>query len=184
MSTRSPADAGEAFERLFQQTREDLFVYLVSRCRDPERAADLFAETYLIAWQKLAKVPPGDQAKLWLFGVARNLLLKGFRQRRVADALVERLAGALRSEQTEHSQLDDHTQAVLRAGLTALPERDREILLLTAWEGLTPTEIATVIGTSANVVRVRLHRARTHIKRRLAGEPTRNTAPGCSSAPA
>jgi RNA polymerase sigma-70 factor (ECF subfamily) len=182
MRTRSHTDAGEEFERLFRETREDLFAYLVSRCRDPEQAADLFAETYLIAWQKFAKIPPGDHAKLWLFGVARNLPLKGFRQHRVADALVERLAGELRSAPTEHAQIDDQAQAVLRAALAALPERDREILMLTAWEGLTPTEIATVMGISANVVRVRLHRARTRIERRLAGEPTRNAAPGCSGA--
>jgi RNA polymerase sigma factor (sigma-70 family) len=182
MSARSHTDAGEEFERLFRETRADLFAYLLSRCRDPEQAADLFAETYLITWQKLSSIPRGNPAKLWLFGVARNLMLKGFRQRRVADALVERLAGELRSAQVEHAQMDDHAHAVLRAGLAAMSERDREILLLTAWEGLTPTEIATVMGISANVVRVRLHRARTRIERRLAKEPTRNAAPGCSSA--
>jgi RNA polymerase sigma-70 factor, ECF subfamily len=184
MSAPSPADERDDFERLFRETREDLFAYIVSRCRDSDQAADLFAETYLIAWQKLAKIPPGAPAKLWLFGVARNLILKGFRQRRVADALVERLAGELRLAQAEHLQIDDQANAVLRSGLAALPERDREILMLTAWEGLTPTEIATVIGTSANVVRVRLHRARTRIERRFAGEPTRNAAPGCRGAPA
>lgn len=167
MSPPSPARAREEFERLFHDTRDDLFAYLVGRCRDAEQAADLFAETYLIAWQKLAKIPSGDQARLWLFGVARNLILKGFRQRRVADALVERLAGELRSAHAEHPPIAHHAHPALRAALAALPERDREILMLTAWEGLTPTEIATVIGTSANVVRVRLHRARTRIKRRL-----------------
>lgn len=182
MSAHSQADAGEEFERLFRETREDLFSYLLSRCRDPEQAADLFAETYLIAWQKLAAIPPGGHARLWLFGVARNLMLKGFRQRRVADALVERLAGELRSAQIEHPQIDDRAQAVMRAGFVALSERDREILLLTAWEGLTPSEIATVMGVSANVVRVRLHRARTRIERRLAGQPTGKAAPGCTGA--
>jgi RNA polymerase sigma-70 factor (ECF subfamily) len=182
MSARSQAHPAEEFERLFRETREELFAYLVSRCRDSEQAADYFAETYLIAWQKLAMVPPGNQARLWLFGVARNLMLKGFRQRRVAHALVERLAGDLRSAQIERPQIDDQAQAVLRAGLAALPERDREILMLTAWEGLTPTEIARVMGTSANVVRVRLHRARTRIERRLAGAPTRNAAPSCPGA--
>jgi RNA polymerase sigma-70 factor (ECF subfamily) len=177
MSAHSRDHARADFERLFQDTREDLFAYLVSRCRDDEQAADLFSETYLTAWQKLGSIPPGDHAKLWLFGVARNLILKGFRQRRVGDALVERLAGELRSAQTEHSQIDDHAHAVLRAGLAALPERDREILMLTAWEGLTPGAIATVMGISANVVRVRLHRARARIERRLTEQPRSGAPP-------
>jgi DNA-directed RNA polymerase specialized sigma24 family protein len=54
-----------------------------------------------------------------------------------------------------------------------VPARDREILTLTAWEGLAPKEIATVTGTPTNVIRVRLHRARSRLKRRLAdAQPT------------
>lgn len=176
MSSRSQPGARTDFERLFEETREGLLAYVLSRCRNREEAADAFSETYLIAWQKLDSIPPGDGAKLWLFGVARNLILKGFRQRRVADALVERLAGELRSIETEASRIDDQAHRALRAGLAALPEGDREILMLTAWEGLTPREIATVMGISANVARVRLHRARARIKRRLP-RPARGSAP-------
>jgi RNA polymerase sigma factor (sigma-70 family) len=183
MSDKPTARAREEFEQLFQQTRVSLAAYLVNRCRDAELAADLFSETYLIAWQKLGSIPPGDQAKLWLFGVARNLMLKGFRQRRVADALVERLAGELRRAHVEHPQINDHSRA-LHAALTSLSEGDREILMLTAWDGLTPREIAAVMGISANVVRVRLHRARRRVEQRLRGNPTTRAAPGCTSASA
>jgi RNA polymerase sigma factor (sigma-70 family) len=182
MSEEPAAHAREEFERLFQETRVSLSAYLVSRCNDPELAADLFSETYLIAWRKLNSIPPGDQARLWLFGVARNLMLKGFRQRRVADALVERLAGELRRAHVEHPQIDDQPRALLHAALNSLPEDDREILMLTAWEGLTPREIAAVMGISANVVRVRLHRARRRVEQRLGGNSTTSTAPGCTSA--
>lgn len=182
MSAKATAQAREDFQQLFQETRYSLSAYLVSRCNDPEQAADLFSETYLIAWQKLSSIPPKDQAKLWLFGVARNLMLKGFRQRRVTDALVERLAGELRRAQVEPLQTDDHQRAVLRAALNALSEGDRELLMLTAWEGLTPREIAAVMGISANVIRVRLHRARHRVEQRLSGNSTTSTAPGCTSA--
>jgi RNA polymerase sigma factor (sigma-70 family) len=184
MSTKAPAQTREDFQQLFEQTRENLSAYLVSRCNDAEQAADLFSETYLIAWQKLDSIPPGEQARLWLFGVARNLMLKGFRQRRVADALVERLAGELRRAQVEHPQIDDHPRVLLRAALNALSEGDREILMLTAWEGLTPREIAAVTGVSANIVRVRLHRARRRVEQRVSSNPTASTAPGCTRAQA
>jgi RNA polymerase sigma factor (sigma-70 family) len=156
-----------AFERLFRETRTDLLAYVARRSGSAEDAADVLAETYLIAWQKLGAIPPGGRARLWLFGVARNLLLKGASRRRSGDVLVERLAGELRREHAVRTTADDERADALAAALAALPERDREILTLMAWEGLTPRQIAAVMGTSANVVRVRLHRARTRLKRQL-----------------
>jgi RNA polymerase sigma-70 factor (ECF subfamily) len=156
-----------AFERLFRETRTDLLAYVARRSRSAEDAADLLAETYLIAWQKLEAIPPGDRARLWLFGVARNLLLQGASRRRSGDVLVDRLAGELHRAHAVQTTVDDERSDALRAALAALPERDREILTLTAWEGLTPRQISAVMGSSANVVRVRLHRARTRLKRQL-----------------
>lgn len=159
--------ARETFEQLFRDTRTDLLAYVLRRSRNAEDAADVLAETYLIAWQKLEKVPQGDRGRLWLFGVARNLLMKGASRSRSGSALVERLANELRSADPAHLPLEDERRDALRAVLAALPVRDREILTMTAWEGLTPKQIAAVMGTSANVVRVRLHRARARLKRQL-----------------
>ena len=147
------------FERLYRETRSDLLAYILRRSRNAEDAADVLAETYLIAWQKSERVPKGDRARLWLFGVARNLLMKGANRRQSGNALVERLANELRGAEPVHSPLEDERRDALRAVLAALPVRDREIL--------TPKQIAKVMGTSANVVRVRLHRARARLKRQL-----------------
>lgn len=161
-------DARAAFEQLFRDTRTDLLAYIVRRSQSAEDAADVLAETYLVAWRKLDAIPAGDRARLWLFGVARNLLLKGASRRRSSQALVARLADELRSAYTQHAPVEDERSSALRAALAALPERQREIVLLTAWEGLTPKQIAAVTGAPVNIVRVRLHRARTRLKRELA----------------
>lgn len=158
-------DARADFEQLFRDTRTDLLAYIMRRSPSAEDAADMLAETYLIAWRKLDAIPTDERARLWLFGVARNLLLKGASRRRSHHALVERLAGELRSAHPPHTPVEDERSSALRAALAALPERDREILMLTAWEGLTPKQIAAVMGTPVNLVRVRLHRARTGLKR-------------------
>jgi RNA polymerase sigma factor (sigma-70 family) len=169
-------DAREGFEELFRDTRTDLLAYIMRRSQSAEDAADVLAETYLIAWRKLDAIPTGERARLWLFGVARNLLLKGASRRRSRHALVERLAGELRSAHPLHAPVEDERSRALGAALVALPERDREILMLTAWEGLTPKQIAAVVGTPVNTVRVRLHRARTRLKRDLT-TPRRPIAP-------
>jgi len=160
-------DARAAFEQLFRETRTDLLAYIVRRSPSAEDAADVLAETYLIAWRKLDGIPSGERARLWLFGVARNLLMKGASQHRSRQTLNERLVDELRSAHPPHNPVDDERASALCAALAALPERDREIVMLTAWEGLTPKQIAAVVGTPVNVVRVRLHRARTRLKRNL-----------------
>jgi RNA polymerase sigma factor (sigma-70 family) len=170
------SDARAGFEQLFRDTRTDLLAYIMRRSQSAEDAADVLAETYLIAWQKLDAIPTGERARLWLFGVARNLLLKGASRRRSRHALVERLAAELCSTHPPHASVEDERSSALRAALATLPERDREILMLTAWEGLTPKQIAAVLGTPVNIVRVRLHRARIRLKRDLT-IPRRPIAP-------
>lgn len=167
MNGLAPDDARTAFEQLFRETRTDLLAYIVRRSQSAEDAADVLAETYLVAWQKLDAIPTGERARLWLFGVARNLLLKGASRRRSRHALVERLAAELGGAHPPQAPVEDERSAALRAALAALPERQREIVMLTAWEGLTPKQIAAVTGTPVNIVRVRLHRARTRLKRDL-----------------
>ena len=166
-------DQRREFEQLFHQTRTDLLAYVLRRSASADDAADALAETYLIAWQKLDAIPPGDRARLWLFGVARNVLLKRAARSRSGDLLVARLADELRSLPAALSPFEDEHYGVLRATLAALPEADREILTLNAWEGLTPKQIAIAMGRSPNSVRVQLHRARTHLKRRLAARSAR-----------
>jgi RNA polymerase sigma-70 factor (ECF subfamily) len=155
-----------SFERLFRDTRADLLAYLLRRTESPEEAADLLAETYLIAWTKLDVLPGGAQRRPYLFGVARKLLLKRATRRRSHGLLVERLAGELRAAGSfQLVREDDHS--LLRSALAKLPEIDREILMLSAWDGLAPMEIAGVVGASANTVRVRLHRARARLRGEL-----------------
>jgi RNA polymerase sigma factor (sigma-70 family) len=157
----------EAFEQLYRETRVDLLGYLVRRAETAEDAADILAETYLVAWRKLEEIPDGQGARPWLFAVSRNLLLKGIDRRRSRTALIERLVSELETLRPQWGDpLGDREDAV-RAALATLPDLDREVLTLNAWEGLSPTEIGIVVGRSANSIRVRLHRARRRLRQQL-----------------
>lgn len=173
MSARQISDPRAEFADVYRATRADLLRYLTRRCPDAEDAADLLAETYLTAWRKLDAVPAGDAAQLWLYGVARNLLLRSARRRRVAFALIERLAGELQAAQPTPTA-DQPRHEALRLALAELSDQDREILTLNAWEGLAPREIAQVLGANANIVRIRLHRARSRVRQQL-GHPDEPT---------
>jgi RNA polymerase sigma-70 factor, ECF subfamily len=53
------------------------------------------AETFLTSWRRLEEVPPGPEARLWLYGVARRVLANHHRGQRRRSALADRLRGEL-----------------------------------------------------------------------------------------
>ena len=75
----------------------------------------------------------------------------------------------------ESDATDDGLTNRVRACLQKLPETEREVLLLTAWEGLKPRRIAKVTGSTANLVRVRLHHARQRLAAELSPEEPAST---------
>jgi len=173
MSGGSSTEREARFEQLFKETRSEILGYAVRRTRSPEDAADVLGETFLIAWRKLDTVPSGDEARLWLYGVARNVLRRGPAHENTLD--IDRLAFEL-GEAVDTSRPEEENQTPeLWGALERLPGPQRDVILLAAWEELTPREIATITGSSVNLVRVRLHRARAHLKRELANRSADNT---------
>jgi RNA polymerase sigma-70 factor (ECF subfamily) len=166
----------EDFEALYTRTRDQILGYLLRRCAHPEDAADLLAEVYLVAWRRRHDLPAGDEARLWLYGVARHALANHrrgtLRRRELGQRLrSEILAANLVAAGPEERDRD--LLPMLRAALHRLSDDDRELVLLAAWEQLDATQIAEVMGLSAGTVRTRLHRARTRLRQHLA-RATRN----------
>jgi RNA polymerase sigma-70 factor (ECF subfamily) len=108
-------------------------------------------------------LPDGEQARLWLFGAARNELHRMAQTLQAGDDLNATLANHFPPLWEEAPDVGDDKDEILDA-LATLSRLDQEIVTLTAWEELTPREIATVLGLSANVVRIRLHRGRTKLR--------------------
>jgi RNA polymerase sigma-70 factor (ECF subfamily) len=171
-----PPGAAEArFAALYRDHARDVLAYAVRRAASAEDAADVVAETFLVAWRRGADVPSGDGARLWLYGVARRTLanqLRGDRRRsRLAARMRAELPAALAAAIPGPTSADD---AVL-AAIAALGDSDREVLLLAAWEQLSPIEIAEVLAISPLAVRSRLHRARRRVHAQLS-TPANGTA--------
>jgi RNA polymerase sigma factor (sigma-70 family) len=158
-------DDAARFRALFEETFGVVRRYLHHRGVPGGHADDLVAETFLVAWRRLGDVP-GDDPVPWLLAVARNVWLNHRRGDRRRLALVRRLpppeAVDPPDELAEPADL-----AAVRAALGALDGRDQEILRLVAWDGLTPTQAAVVLGCSAGAARVRLHRARQRLAREM-----------------
>lgn len=173
MSSPGP-DHHDRFRELYTRHFDALLVYALRRVSRPEDAADVVADTFLVAWRRRSHLPGGDDAKLWLYGVARNLLAnqrRGDRRRdRLGEALRERLAATQSLWSVPDLASDVAGEVTVRDALARLGELDREVLMLTAWEGLEPREIAEVLGTSAQAVRTRLSRARGRLRQLIGDE--------------
>ncbi|SPT58807.1 RNA polymerase sigma factor [Actinomadura madurae] len=138
----------DEFAAVYAATYKALLAYALRRCDTPEDAADVVAETFATAWRRVADMPAGDEARLWLYGVARRVLAN----HRRGVLRHSRKTAALRAELRAAAPAQDASPVsdVFRA----LPDRDRELLALVAWEGLSVAQIATVLGCSRNAVSI------------------------------
>lgn len=172
------ADRGEPehdrFKAMYDQHYPAVLRYAARRV-GAEAARDIAADTFLTAWRRLDRVPPG-QPLPWLYATARRCLANELRRR---DRR-ERLDSRIRAEATrgpdvagpEPSERVADRLAVLTA-LATLRPNDQEALRLIEWEQLDVAAAAQVMGYSAATFRVRLHRARRRFARVLgqAAEP-------------
>jgi RNA polymerase sigma-70 factor (ECF subfamily) len=152
------------FEDIFDSHHRAILAYALRRTTRREDAADIVAETFLVAWRRLGDVPVGDEL-LWLYAVARRVLANAHRGERRLDALAHQLRLELRSldvPATEHPRADE-----VRSAIATLGPQDRELVQLAYWEDLSPSQIATVLEVPASTVRVRLHRARNALRAAL-----------------
>lgn len=175
--TRSAREP-QAFEPLVTGHAAALHGYLTRRA--PSAADDLLAEVWLQAFASRATFDAKrGTARSWLFGVAHNVLSAhwhGAYRSAHASAAAGAAAGAAVTDQADlvdpwHAvdrRLDAAAVAPqLRRGLGELPDVERELILLMAWEHLTPTEAAAALGIPPGTARSRLHRARKRLQTSL-----------------
>ncbi|MFG2040823.1 RNA polymerase sigma factor [Dactylosporangium sp. NPDC048998] len=159
------------FTLLVESAGGRILSYLTRRVDPPCDAADLLADTLTVAWRRIADLPADDdQATAWLIGIARGVLANHRRGRTRRAALADRLRARLADQPTRP---DPSGEAVaIRDALGRLPEPDRELLTLTAWDGLSTNEVAAVLKITPAAVRQRLLRARGRLRAALLDHQT------------
>jgi RNA polymerase sigma factor (sigma-70 family) len=168
-------DVQERFDALYRAHYAAILRY-ASRRLDADTARDVAAETFLVAWRKLAAVPADpDQVEPWLYGVARRVIANTERGSRRASRTANRLWQEARDQPTPDPATSvTESQRILQA-LRRLPERDQEALRLIGWEELDLAGAAIAMGCSRSTMAVRLHRARRRLDQELSaidGETT------------
>lgn len=163
----------DRFDQLYAENLPLILGYVARRCAEHSDAADVAAEVFTTLWRRLDDVPPGEE-RLWLFGVARRTLANHRRGQLRRSELTQRLAESMLTHHV--STVPEGRAAVLAQAMAQLPDRDREVLALAVWDGLSPSEIATLEGIPAATVRSQLMRARGRL-RLLLDRPPRSVTP-------
>lgn len=155
----------ERFSRLVERHADAVHRYLRNRLSggDGIDAEDVLADVMMIAWQRLDDIPPDAEAP-WLFGVARNRLMNAHSKRSRRAAISRRFRPLGPAAPAEDVAVADLS---LRAAIDALPSLEREALLLTAWEGLSPNQLAVALGVTVNAAAIRLSRAKSMLLEQL-----------------
>ena len=167
-SELADAERRQQFEAIYRASYEPLQRYLRRRTTldDAEEALD---DVLLVLWQKLPALNQDDYLP-WCYGVARRTLANRRRSQQRRTRLLDRLTREPSPPPVFHeeAELDDYPE--LAGAFAQLPEADREVLRLWAWEGLEAREIAIVLGVTSNAVSLRLSKAKKKLGRLMVGQ--------------
>jgi len=156
------ARAGDrnAFAMLYRRHAAGVYRYVLLRVEGPEEAEDLTATVFVRAWQSLSAFRQDCPFTAWLYRIARNSIVDHYRTRRRHQPL-EVVDAVAAPPATSEDVL------VVRKAMDALPEEQREVLLLRFVEGLSHEEVAASLGKSIGACRVIQYRALKAISRIL-----------------
>jgi RNA polymerase sigma-70 factor (ECF subfamily) len=166
-------------ERCFVEVYEAAYVDLVrfaARRGHLDHAEDVVAETFTIAWRRLADLPQDlDDARAWLFGIARNVLMASHRKE--ARSLSVRIGDPGDWDGVDLGHEDSVVATLdIAAAWKRLTSVHQEALSLAVWEGLTSAQAATVLGISPVAYRIRLSRARRALAQLMEAVPPASRA--------
>lgn len=156
----------DRFESCFREHHARLLAFTMRRVSGREAAEEVVADTFAVAWRRRDCIP--EVPLPWLYAIAANVISDQYRSMRRHHDLGARLAHEARADPPGSDPADS---LVLREAFSTafaqLEEPEREVLRLVAWDGLDVREAAQVLGCSQGAFRVRLHRARRKLARRL-----------------
>ncbi len=174
----------EAFELLVAERSGEIYGLLYRLTENPEEARDLTQETFLRAFQNIARFRGDADLRTWIYRIAINQARNRWRwwRRRRRDVTVsldspeglygQPLHATLRAERTsspEQKTLDHERERALRTALQNLSRTYRETVVLRDIEGFSYEEIAATLEISIGTVKSRLSRGREELRQKLEG---------------
>ncbi len=164
----------EAFETLFERHRGSVYRFARSVLADPSAAEEVLQDVFLAIVRSAKRYEPKGLFKAYLMRITRNTCLTRLEGERLRREMAAQF-GRMEEPQTAAADRgDDDRLAAVRRALRRLPDRQREAVMLHAFEQMTYQQIADVLDTPINTVKTLIHRGRAALAERLNGQSTEN----------
>jgi len=151
--------AEEAFERLVPGYRRRVFGLAYSVLRDRAAAEDLAQEVFVKLWQALPRYDGRARLSTWIYAITRNAAISALRGRRRSVSMSDP-AVFEEVESREAAPDRDDDDAALWRKVDALPDKQRQAVILYYQDERPVDEVAEMMGIPVNTVKTHLHRAR------------------------
>jgi RNA polymerase sigma-70 factor (ECF subfamily) len=156
-------------ENLLEEFVPGVYRFALRLTHDPHVAEDLTQETFLRAWRRQGLLRHPEALRVWLFRIVANLWRDQLRRGKLpvarAGPLPADFVGGMPAPERSVEDQEDVRRAM--EALQGLPERQREVLYLSACEGLSAAEIAVILGISNDAVKANLCLARKRLRQEL-----------------
>jgi RNA polymerase sigma-70 factor, ECF subfamily len=150
-----------ALEAIWNEYCCRLLAFLRGRVSDEAEAEDLLQEVFIRIHHHLCCLPSPEKLDSWIYQIARNLVIDHYRRRRPTVELPDDLPAEVESGEADPQ---DELALSIREFVGKLPEKYREALLLTEYQGLSQVELARRLGLSVSAAKSRVQRAREKIR--------------------
>lgn len=163
-ASAAPSAAAAEFDELYRSSRDDVFAYVAGMLRDRSAAEDVTAAAFERAYRRSGSFnPEKGSRRAWLFGIARNAALDELRRRkRIAELATEPVADTVPADEEAEGAM---RRATIRQAMAKLSARERELIALKFFAGLTTAEIASVIAIGERAAAMRVHRTIEKLRR-------------------
>lgn len=162
-------------QKIYELYARKVLNFIYRMAASVEEAEDLTQETFLTVFQKLGTLKDDSKFEPWLFRVARNYVYQRYRSRPPVGVSID----IQDEEGREVTQLADgrktpdeafqsgELERVVQKAIRALPEKYREVFVLSALQQLSYRRIAAIVGRSLASVKTDIHRARLQVRRQV-----------------
>jgi RNA polymerase sigma factor (sigma-70 family) len=144
-----------------------LYAYCRSLLREPEDAADVVQDTFLIATSKLGGLRDRTKLRPWLYAVARNECLRRLRSGEATAALDEALDAPAASAGLGDAAEQEDLRELIKAAIDGLNRGERDVIELSLTHDLEGDQLADALGVTRNHAHALLSRARSQLERSL-----------------
>ncbi len=162
-----------SYQKIYEAFSRKILNFIFRMVNSPEEAEDLAQETFVAVYQKLKTLKDRSKFEPWLYRIARNFVYQKYRTRVPPSVSIDAIddEGRLETELVDERKNPDEAfqteelENVVSKVIADLPEKYREVFVLSAIQNFGYQQIADIVGRSLPSVKTDIHRARLEVRR-------------------